>query len=498
MEAINGKVRISHEILLKEAKQAYTNYRAAFWREVFQNSIDAGASTIDVTWDEDARTITAIDNGCGMDLDTLLNVFLAYGGTKKPDGATGGFGEAKKLEAFAWPYYELHTKNLLLSGSGDSYTITETQDNLDGCRITITIPEDENFEYITRYAKIVAQKIETDCQIIVDGEIVSCTVPKGNFVKSLNVGDIYVNEDLPASSYANVRINGIWMFEQYISNDAPHITLELSSESIECLNSNRDGLKGSYLQDAQEYFTRLAADRRSALFPDKEEIRLHAMGTDGRKYQITDDDMEFLEKLHGHGSKQEFREGLVEFIMNNSPEMLQKLVEMRASLLDTDGYDPDEYAKLKYFGFRWDTVHKFEKGQEREARKFLDGSEQNARRARTILEIWGETLKQVMLDTNQFHEFSIGFTWNEDAQAQIERKDGNTCFFLNPKLLLEKYNLKNREMLGKKIRQMAVHEVTHFQREYHDELFMSTMEEFMEMTWRSEKLYDRISRIVVR
>ena len=488
MKEISGQVGLPDGYFLKMAKADYRDYRSALWREIFQNSIDAGATRITVTWDENSRTIKIDDDGCGMDLDTLQNKLLVLGGSKKAEGATGAFGKAKELELFSWDMYELHTKNLLLTGSGNEYTIVEVPEYFDGCSIKLIIQEDEDFQYITGFAKAVAQKMETSCIINVDGNVIECAAPKGKLIKTLDCGSIYVNEDLEATNYAKIRMNGIWMFDQYAGQNTPHITLELSGSSIASLNSNRDGMKDCCLDEANKFFNRLASDRQSALFPEKEEMLLHTEGIDGQQIRVTDADMDFLEARYRNLPKDQFLSAIASFFSDNGEGLDHILTKMRTK--DTLRND---YERLKYFGFKWDTVHKFEKGKEKEAKSFLDGSQAKARRASILLTMWGETLKQVMLDNKMYHTFTIGLNWDENQQAQFHRENGTLTIYLNPNILAQ-YPLNNKKGLVRKMKQLACHEIAHYQNEYHDEYFVTTMESVQENTWKSDKLYARIAK----
>jgi len=493
MEEINGKVGLPDGYFLKMAKADYRDYRAALWREIYQNSIDAGATRIEVSWDRNSRTITIVDDGCGMDLNTLRNRLLVLGGSKKAEGATGAFGKAKELELFSWEVYELHTNNLLLTGSGNEYTIIEVPEYLDGTSISLVIQEDEDFGYLTGFAKIVAQKTETNCAIIVDGTLVECTATKGELIKTLDCGAIYVNGDLPANSYAKVRMNGIWMFDQYAGQDTPHITLELSGSSVASLNSNRDGMKNCCLDEANKFFHRLASDRMSALHPEKVELKLHTEGEDGQLVEMSDEDMEFINQRFRMEDRAGFLKGMADFMAANCEDLDRKLTEMRAlGEIEPDTENP--YERMKFFGFHWDTIHKFTKGQENQAKNFIDGSAQKAKRAKTLMTMWGETIRQVMLDIKEYRSFTIGFNWDENQQAQLAQENGALCFYLNPSIL-GKYPLTNKKMLVKKLRLLATHEVSHISRDHHDEYFMMEMESNVEKTWGSEKLYDQIAKI---
>lgn len=73
-------------------------------RELIQNAVDASGKSDPVyvnidfpyrSWSEEVFSLMVEDEGCGMDEETLINVFLCIGGSKKVDGSTGGFGIAK-------------------------------------------------------------------------------------------------------------------------------------------------------------------------------------------------------------------------------------------------------------------------------------------------------------------------------------------------------------------------------------------------------------------
>jgi hypothetical protein len=100
----------------------------AWWREVFQNSVDAinfrdsalydkgyygYKGKIDVSYEphEDFTKVTIRDNGIGMRKDVLYRALLSFGGTGKRGvgGATGGFGKAKELIFVPWLNFEIET-----------------------------------------------------------------------------------------------------------------------------------------------------------------------------------------------------------------------------------------------------------------------------------------------------------------------------------------------------------------------------------------------------
>lgn len=134
------------------ARDVYENGDKLFLavREMLQNSRDARATEIDVTWTEDDNgetgTLVFEDNGRGMDLDTVEGKFLVLGASRKdPDAeAIGGFGAAKAAILTAstsgWSW-DLRTRNVWTK-SGDFGTYMEPvllgpEDTIQGTRITI-------------------------------------------------------------------------------------------------------------------------------------------------------------------------------------------------------------------------------------------------------------------------------------------------------------------------------------------------------------------------
>lgn len=81
------------------AKSIYRSHDALILaiRELWQNSRDAGATRLDITWRQEGSrgTLTFVDNGHGMTAEVYKKVFTNLGGSKKPGGALGGFGAAK-------------------------------------------------------------------------------------------------------------------------------------------------------------------------------------------------------------------------------------------------------------------------------------------------------------------------------------------------------------------------------------------------------------------
>lgn len=132
-------------------------------RELLQNSRDSIAAAIrhrqlrpedarfEVTWDRATHTLTADDNGQGMDERTILEKFLVIGESGKRGAgdsgeAAGGFGVAKAVilgaaSKFRW---EIATRDNLAVSNGDSGDV-EVFDapHRPGCKIVLHDVSDE-------------------------------------------------------------------------------------------------------------------------------------------------------------------------------------------------------------------------------------------------------------------------------------------------------------------------------------------------------------------
>jgi len=128
-------------------KSGYRDWLAAFPRELFQNSTDAGASRVAITLTAEAgrsnfgdasnasgkvvRVVFA-DDGSGISEKTFRNVFFNLGQTTKnasaDDGAVGGFGTARLMLCFSQDSYRITSGNMYVRGRGELYEIMTLAD----------------------------------------------------------------------------------------------------------------------------------------------------------------------------------------------------------------------------------------------------------------------------------------------------------------------------------------------------------------------------------
>lgn len=259
----------------------YGNWRQMWWREVIQNSIDANATEIDcrVQEQEDGTWLVSCqDNGSGMSYDTLMNAFFTVGGTDKPRWARGGFGEAKKLIALAWIQYRVHTRDIMVEGTGAEFPklrVYRNMENIQGTKVEVVMPADKHtteaaaIEYISR------------CQLpgvrfFVNGNPVRANLRRGRKKRDLPMGsELFYNKDVEGIHALLVRSNGLYMFDQELSSDFEGIIVlevhpkpaDQGGPTVEKLfMSNRMNLQYGDLRDAiDKVYTQADFDIKQAL-----------------------------------------------------------------------------------------------------------------------------------------------------------------------------------------------------------------------------------------
>jgi hypothetical protein len=135
-QVVDGVLSVGKDFLRGERDQYYNDFTIAFWRELFQNSVDAGATDISIDIEErqprrfggqdgpeKVTNICFTDNGHGMTAEVLNDVYFKMGrSTKKDDGGSiGGFGRARIMTCFSQESYSILTKDRFVSGDGPKF-----------------------------------------------------------------------------------------------------------------------------------------------------------------------------------------------------------------------------------------------------------------------------------------------------------------------------------------------------------------------------------------
>jgi len=258
-------------------KKDYSNWHFAFAREAGQNSLDAGASTIHVDVSERPNGNIFVhwrDNGCGMNEETLEDKFLALGGSFKPNGATGGFGVAKSILAFAHEAYTIVTGRLRCIGKGSEYEISHLEGCISGTNLSVEM-KDVELDALISSIRTWAAWTTTFTRIYLNGSQLETARLPAKPKATQDWCKVYVSKkDDTEFPYAiRVRINGQMMFSVW-SDVRKHITIELEGPSSKYLTANRDGLNYTYGDKLTKLIAQIFADPSKITSEEKDEIIL--------------------------------------------------------------------------------------------------------------------------------------------------------------------------------------------------------------------------------
>jgi len=255
----------------ENAKNDYSDWVFAWIREAGQNSLDAGATLIEVEvtrLESDKIRVVWRDNGCGMSKDTLLNKFLTIGASGKEfRGTVGGWGVAKIILVLCHSDWCVRTRHHVVRGQWGQFEIDHTDWPLDGTELDVTMSGVTTNTFIEQ-AKQWIESTTTSCKFLVNGEPVQPCPPIGDQpVRQLDWADIYVHGN--HNGLIHVRINGQLMFHKWTSANAS-IVLELKDRTA--LTTNRDGLAYNCSIQVDKMLSVLTADPSQILESDAEQV----------------------------------------------------------------------------------------------------------------------------------------------------------------------------------------------------------------------------------
>ena len=260
-----GTISLSPRFFENELK-AYSDWREAFWRELVQNSVDAGCRNISIRFagSSEEPEVIFCDDGPGMSQQTLRDVYFQLGASTKGSEDIGGFGRARMLTCFAHSSYWVKSRDYMATGCGASFQITDTPDSFtDGCEIGVRLVNSGGD--IAMKSRLVSflSTCHLDCRVLVEGEEFTTWAYRYRKAGELSFASIHVNRS--QAPQILVRVNGVTMFTRWTSAKA-RIILEIpAGVARNVLTSNRDGLRHKYQEEFDRYLEKLSADCSSAV-----------------------------------------------------------------------------------------------------------------------------------------------------------------------------------------------------------------------------------------
>ena len=277
-------------------RNGYDDWRFATWRELFQNSTDAGADRFTINMgvadavgsfgeEVDPHSVIRLeftDNGRGMTREALEDVFFNVGMTTKSDGnSVGGFGTARQMLCFSHDSYQIHTGNILVEGNGPRYAIHNLPPGYEpvkGCRFVIDIDQREggwrtvNMDSMTGALKDYLQLSQTPGVVTLNGERLTEKLVRGQARRTLvdDEGRVFATAFTSEGKKSRagaliVRQSGSAMFYQKIASKG-HVIVEIEQGwARKVMNDKRSALIGPYRLALDSLVKSLILDQRSAM-----------------------------------------------------------------------------------------------------------------------------------------------------------------------------------------------------------------------------------------
>ena len=484
-----GQVKISREFF-KKIPRDYADWRWALIREFLQNCFDAPRSknvTIDITPEGDNTLLTVTNDGAPMTREILVGKLLTLGGTGKgfEGSCIGGFGVAKSLLYYCHLNYRIQTGDLLVTGTGGDYIIN-SQPHFHGTRSTVLVEGDHVDALVTK-AKIFASLAQWPGTLTVNGEVLPCSLAKGMRRRELPWGIVYSNQSF--SGLCVVRLNGQPMFRMGTRYKGC-ILIELKGKADMVLTANRDGLTGSYSSELSDLLVAISTDKRSALREQKAEYKRY-QGAKARHEAMKPKACEQnLVNLVNLGQIQKVLHGgdVIKAVANQEDGQLPK--GWQPIPVPCDPLPPHQGIKLvvmkcqegdKALTLGTEFILKNTTGRTVPSR-YTPGPD-FADYSKDLVQAWvGILLKIHQLD-NRSGEFSVGFTVDEENEAEFECGPYGNVFYINPVKVDRKFKQRYNSAWSNRFEliSIAAHEYVHgaYGLGEHDEDYANTFTDVM-------------------
>jgi hypothetical protein len=491
----------------KNELRAYADWRTAFWRELFQNSVDAKASTVWIDFEEAESnnppntatnsstlkevTISFEDDGPGMDRPTLEQTYFVVGETTKSASNIGGFGRARILTCFAHKHFRIHTQNLLCHGSGTQYTIEQAPEPYEGCDITVTIsPDLASMEAMERTLCAYLRTCQLETKVYLRGTRFKDWTHKNRLVGELPFGKIYLNKS-KCSDGVLVRVNGVQMFTRHTASTW-QIVLELNPEqSRQTLTSNRDGLAGDAANELDRFIGKIWVNPVSATRNHHQKtvkvfgntiyqvLHGHEQQTQRSLDRLRSPNSSSPPSTNHDGNKSCEHNGTTDRLTTTDPNFYTRSLTPAAQNADTFHNDhPQPKDTLPATPCYVHVVDCSRPELIRAAKHFLPDEIGGIRTK--LLQKWthacGIAATELAKMERRTFSFRTGFLFSEDDLGRCTSAENIHTLLVNPLTAdgLLRYKLSNKTDLAT-LQALAAHETVHMIQDYHDERYAAKL-----------------------
>lgn len=493
MTSTTKQVQVPHDFFRK-SKTEYRDWRSAFVRELVQNCYDALATTIKfmTRMDGDYCILSCIDDGTGMDRDTLENVLLCLGGTRKPNGAVGGFGYAKSILFFAHHDYTIRTNDLCVNGIGGDYTIESGFEAVKGTQISVRL--DDAGCLALAWDRIITEYVG-DCfmeyatgrgvEISLNGKVLEQNNRSYEVYVDTAVGSVWYDmiRGQGCDSCFVVSVNGLPMFKEVMFYDSENIKLHGGIDLVggsKDLTANRDGFAFDLRRQVTQVISDLISKSTAQFYGNAVDMSLNyskpnlmlpsevmPIETSARKNLVTQDTsteeevntyLDAISRIDQTLYPQNFHVKVESLAARGSAKTEAYLTASKLSNL----MNLQRTAKL---ALRWKAVvyavlmcqHSLEQGV-----RFI-------RQDGTRIDDWeafeGNVMELVPVFENS--RVDIGIVLIEGIQAMCTKGDNLARIMFNPLLLTDDRGYQTLDMID-----LAFHEVAHLWQTSHTDAFM--------------------------
>ena len=476
---------------------------ACLWRELLQNSLDAGATKIEasvVSLDNGIERLTVRDNGRGMyDPDMLAKAMLTYSGSEKSNGNVGGFGMAKNLIAFATDRTEILSGRNHAIIEGIDYELVTDAEFVSGCTFILDCDTKEE-DYRQRMKpslhglKYFLARSVVNAIVTFNGEEVTVrhqAFDAGSVVKETPWGatiTFWKGCEEVEEGHIPVMLRGMWMFDQIHFGGAlgGAVAVNLSGESVKLLTDTRCSLAiYEHRRDLEQFAGVLAKGANTALHPHKCVRRYEGKGM--LAASIVADLGAIQDKVRALVDSDELGKvfnGLLaelrlDAVRGAADALLTPGELATADRLEVPGQDKlsleDKASLLQTLVWQPDLM--IVNDQDQPVAACFEPATMSAK-VQVLLTAWAELVRQFLIWNRKPCVFGVGIIFSDSAAAQYRVEEDGTVWFLirladkNGKLVFNASNPKQRM----NIVVSAAHEVSHHcggDSSYHGDRFVS-------------------------
>jgi hypothetical protein len=475
----NNTIAIPASYFKKHTDHEYQDWYTALIREFVQNGRDCGSSRIDVTIKDGIFEVS--NNGESMSLETMTNILLSLGGSKKDDGSVGGFGQAKNLLYFRWDNWEITSGSYSIAGSGPTYgDPQENEQVLQGTKSTLLIERNQDEYYLeSRSRDYLERCFLGSCHTYLNDERITGQIHRGRVIKDLYLdGEENQHDKSPFArifynknredTRVRVFVGGLYMFGTGYTDDLKgSISIELLKPSTKLLTANRDGLKYQYKCALDSFIRELTKDQKKMTRKKSEETWLF-QGDGTVKVGYDDQDPEMKSDGESNDSLFDVVKGFMQDMetFNKAIEESHTLAKTSRKAFDSASISQEQTLGPKLIEHDYFIIKEAECSLTRSRIKSILQSQ----RAKVLFVQWTNILK-VVLDAIDFQgSFTPGLIFGDELEAGFKTLQGRTVFLLNPQAIKKAQSARCQldQMM-----QLAVHEICHINNKWHDEDFVN-------------------------